>query len=88
MEIEEVTAMGLIDRNMAAFLESFFGPIATVHDVDEALGVYGFKTGTAQRLLTFLTSDTESVVDCFTFQAMFPYLYPHSFYDRHALFLR
>ena len=36
MEIEEVTAMGLIDRNLDAFLQSFFGPISTVNDVDEA----------------------------------------------------
>ena len=88
MEKEEMTALGMIDRNMIAHCRANFGPFAQIDDVDDVLDYFGVERGTARKLLTALTSVEEVAVDACTLQAVFHSLYPSSVYDRHALFLR
>ena len=80
--------MGMIDKNMAAVFLCSFGPIAEICDVEDFFAVFGVKAGTARRLLTKFVTDTEAVIDPFTFQAMFYFQFPSSADDQHCQFLR
>ena len=86
MQNEELTTLGLIDRNMIAVLRTSLGYFSTLPEAEEMISVFQVQPGRLSKLFVNLAVHDDLVIDPIAFQFMFHAIFPRYAHDRHAAF--